>query len=579
MGSIIRTRQLETLLRVRLNLTRPLSRSVSSSVSKRSPNPPSGGAKPPKPQSNAESNRQSSKSNGGILLTLAVSGIVGAGSFFAAKSLYQSEQRVSSIEKKWDEPKYGGKEEFHRALPELKAILGEDGVSIDDEDLKAHGYSDWSTYNIETNPIAIAYPKSTEEVSEIAKVCHKYKLPMIGFSGGSSLEGNFCAPYGGVCIDFVHMNKIVEIRPQDMDVTVQPAVGWMALNEELAKEGHNLFFAVDPGPTAKIGGMVGTSCSGTNCVRYGPMRNHIVNLTVVLADGTIIKTKRRPMKSSAGYNLNHLFCGSEGTLGLVTEITLKLHTVPEQTSVAVCAFPTVQDATATATDIIRAGIPVHAIELMDDVQMMCVNRAGYTSRKWDEKPTVMFKFSGSKAYVNEQIQQAKAIAKLHQGVRFEFANGKEEQHQLWSARKEALWSAMAVGPPNGKVYSTDVAVPLSRLADLVMNTKKDLVESGLFGACLGHVGDGNFHACIIYDEKDYEKARKVATDIVHKGLELEGTCTGEHGIGAGKVHYLVEELGPDAVQLMRTIKLALDPNELLNPGKIFTKEALEAESH
>jgi D-lactate dehydrogenase (cytochrome) len=506
---------------------------------------------------------------------LATSILVGGVSFFAAKSIYKTEKRSESIERIWEHRKYGSKKEFLEALPDLKVVLGEEGISTDEEDLKIHGYSEWSTYNIDVNPIAIAYPKNTEEVSHIAKICHKYKLPMIGFSGGSSLEGNFCAPYGGICIDFMHMNKIIDVRPQDMDCTLQPAVGWMDLNKYLEDQGHKLFFAVDPGPTAKIGGMVATSCSGTNCVRYGPMRDHIVNLTVVLADGTIIKTKQRPRKSSAGYNLNHLFCGSEGTLGLITEVTVKLHVVPEQTSVAICAFPTVHEATETAIDIIKTGIPIRAVELMDDEEMRCVNKAGYTERVWEEKPTLMFKFSGTKSYVKEQIQQVKMISKDHNGLKFEFASNAKEEHQLWSARKESLWSVMACGPKNAKHYSTDVAVPMSRLADLVMSTKKDLQESGLFGTCLGHVGDGNFHASIVYTPEQYEKAKQVAERIVYKGLELEGTCTGEHGIGAGKVDYLIDEVGTDTVQLMRTIKLALDPHELLNPGKIFTKESIQ----
>ncbi|ODQ66395.1 FAD-binding domain-containing protein [Nadsonia fulvescens var. elongata DSM 6958] len=482
---------------------------------------------------------------------------------------------ASSINRVWTNAQYGDMAAFEKAMPELIAALGEDGLSIDDEDLKSHGYSEWATYNIDKNPIAIAYPRSTQEVSAIAKVCHKYRIPMIGFSGGSSLEGNFCAPNGGVCIDFCHMNQIIEVRPQDMDCTVQPAVGWMDLNAELEKQNAKLFLAVDPGPTAKIGGMVATNCSGTNCVKYGPMRDHIVNLTVVLADGTVIKTRQRPRKSSAGYNLNHIFCGSEGTLGLITEITVKLQVVPEELRIGVCAFPSVHAATNTALDIIRAGIPIHAVELMDDAQMWAINRAGYTTRSWEEKDTLLFKFSGTKSSVKEQIEKAQKIAESHGGIKFEFAKNEEEQHQIWSARKESLWSSLALGPKNGKFYGTDVAVPLSRLADLVLATKKDLQESGLFGSALGHVGDGNFHASIVYVDEDLPKVRKLAQNLVKHGLEMEGTCTGEHGVGAGKVKYLMDELGSDAVFLMRTIKLALDPYELLNPGKLFTEASVQ----
>uniref|UniRef100_A0A060T9L5 D-lactate dehydrogenase (cytochrome) n=1 Tax=Blastobotrys adeninivorans TaxID=409370 RepID=A0A060T9L5_BLAAD len=529
------------------------------------------------PGANSGSNSGSGSSSGSISLgtAFAVASVAAAGSFFTARALYRHESRSESIERSLTKPKYGTKKEFEQALPELEAAIGKNNISTDEEDLKSHGYSEWSTYNIDQMPIAIAYPSSTEEVSKIAKICHKYKLPMIGFSGGSSLEGHFCAPHGGICIDFANMDKILQVRPDDMDCTVQPSVGWMDLNEHLAKEGTGLFFAVDPGPTAKIGGMVATSCSGTNCVRYGPMRNHVINLTVVLADGTVIKTRGRPRKTSAGYNLNHLFSGSEGTLGLITEITVKLEVVPEETAVAICSFPTVKDATSTAIEILRAGIPVNAVELMDDVQMWAVNKAGYTDKKYDEKPTLFFKFSGTKNYVKEQIAQSQDIAKSHGSKKFEFARDELEKKQLWSARKELLWSMMAQGPPNCKAWSTDVAVPISRLADLVETTKKEIVESGILGGALGHVGDGNFHSCIIYAEEDEEKVRKLCSKLVYHGLDMEGTCTGEHGIGAGKMDYLADEVGADAVQLMRTIKLALDPHELLNPGKLFTTETIE----
>lgn len=478
-------------------------------------------------------------------------------------------------------PSYGGKDAFHKALTELEQVVTKSRVTTDPDVLHAHGYSDWSTYNVDTNPIAVIYPETTEEVSAIARICYHHKLPMIGFSGGSSLEGNFCAPYGGICIDFAHMNKIIKVRPDDMDITLQPAIGWMDLNRYLEEENYGMFLAVDPGPTAQIGGMIATSCSGTNCVRYGPMRDHIINLTVVLADGSIIKTRQRPRKSSAGYNLNHLFCGSEGTLGLITEATLKLQPIPAQTNVAVCSFPTVRDATAASTDIIRAGIPVQAIELLDDKQMWAINQAGYTSRKWLEQPTLFIKFSGTKSSIEEQIDRAKRLSNPHNGSQFIFAKNEEEGHQLWAARKEALWSNLAVGPKDGKVFSTDVAVPISKLADLVLTAQRKLSEiksDKVFATTLGHVGDGNFHCSIIYTDEDKAEVSELARAIVEEGLALEGTCTGEHGVGAGKIEYLVDELGTEPVALMRTIKLALDPYELLNPGKIFTAESLRRNS-
>lgn len=526
------------------------------------------------------SKSSSSTSSATIFAIAAISATVASAvTYIYARNEFRdpSALRPESIDRVWTNRKYGAKAELEQAFPELAAFLGE-RVTTDSDELKRHGYSEWSTINIDRNPIAIVYPETTEEVSRIARICHKYKLPMIGFSGGSSLEGNFSAPHGGVCVDFTHMNKVIAIRPDDLDATVQPGVGWMDLNEQLKRDGINLFFPVDPGPIAKIGGMVSTSCSGTNCVRYGPMRDHIVNLTIVLADGTIVKTRGRPRKTSAGYNLNHLFAGSEGTLGLITEITIKLAVVPERVTVAVCNFPTIHNATSAAISIIRAGIPVHCVELMDDVQMWALNQAGSTRRKWPEQSTLFFKFSGSHAFVDEQISKAKEIAKSFDSGSFDFAKDEEEEHEIWSARKEVLWSTIALGPKDGKIYTTDVAVPISRLAELVEATKKDLVDSGvIFGSSLGHVGDGNFHASILYHntEEDAKIAKKVAENVNYRGLALDGTCTGEHGIGMGKVDYLVDELGTDVISLMHTIKLALDPFELLNPGKVFTKDALE----
>lgn len=375
-------------------------------------------------------------------------------------------------------------------------------------------------------PVAVAYPKSTTEVSQIAKVCHKYQVPMIPYSGGSSLEANFSAPYGGMSIDFAYMDQILQLHEEDMDVVVQPSVQWMQLNEQI--KGSGLFFPVDPGPTAKIGGMVGTNCSGTNAVRYGTMKEWVINLTVVLADGTIIKTRRRPRKSSAGYNLTGLFIGSEGTLGIVTEITLKLAVIPQETSVAVVTFPTIRDAAAAAAKIMRAGVPVAAMELMDDVQMSVVNRAGATGKVWKEVPTLFFKFSGTTAGVQDNIQVVRAIAEAHKSGEFEFAKDAQEKKKLWSARKESLWSMMALREKGLEVWSTDVAVPLSRLPDIIEKSKKEMDDLGLFASILGHIGDGNFHESILYDNSnphEREAVEKCVGDMVDRALEMEGTCT------------------------------------------------------
>lgn len=310
-------------------------------------------------------------------------------------------------------PVYATKATLEKAIAELRAKLGEDAVSTDDEVLHNHGYSEWSSVNITTLPVAVAYPKTTAEVSEIAKCCSEHRIPLVPYSGGSSLEANFSAPFGGISVDCSYMDNIIALRPDDMDVTVQPAVGWMTLNEKIKDSG--LFFPVDPGPTAMIGGMVGTGCSGTNAVRYGTMRDWVINLTVVLADGSVIKTRRRPRKSAAGYNLTGLFVGSEGTLGMVTEITLKLAVIPQQTSVAVCSFPSIRDCAATSAKVMRSGIPVAAMEIMDEVQMNVVNRAGATKKQWTETPTLFFKFSGTPAAVAEHVEQVRQISNQNHG--------------------------------------------------------------------------------------------------------------------------------------------------------------------
>lgn len=314
--------------------------------------------------------------------------------------------------------------------------------------------------------MAIAYPRSTEDVAEIAKVCHKYRMPMVPYSGGSSLEANFSAPYGGMTIDFVYMDRILALHEDDMDVVVQPSVQWMQLNEDIKDSG--LFFPVDPGPSARIGGMVGTNCSGTNAVRYGTMKDWVINLTVVLADGRVVKTRRRPRKTSAGYNLTGLFVGSEGTLGIVTEITLKLATIPEETRVGVVTFPSIRDAASAAMQVIRKGVAVQSMEILDDVQMNVINRAGGTGRTWKESPTLFFKFSGTAAQVADSIKLTKELAKQNRADSFQFARDEQEAHVLWSARKQSLWSMLALRDDSSPdVWSTDVAVPISRLPDII----------------------------------------------------------------------------------------------------------------
>lgn len=380
------------------------------------------------------------------------------------------------------------------AWADFVKIVGKDNVSTLETDLDTHSTSDWSTHRAKPDEksFCVVYPGSTEEVSEVMKICHQRKIPVVGYSGGTSLEGHFTPTRKGISIDFGRMNNILKLHKDDMDVIVQPAVGWELLNEELAKDG--LFFPPDPGPGAMIGGMVGTGCSGTNAYRYGTMREWVLSLTVVLADGTIIKTRQRPRKSSAGYDLTKLFIGSEGTLGLVTEATLKVTVKPESTSVAVCTFPSIGHAATCVGKVVGQGVPVAAVEILDDNQMQCINDAGMTSRTWKEAPTLFFKFAGTPNGVKEQIAQVQGMAKQAGCKTFEFAKNQDEQDELWSARKEALWSTMAVKKDGDRVWTGDVAVPMSRLPQLIEETKEDMRKSGLFGSIVGHVGDGNFHS-------------------------------------------------------------------------------------
>ena len=380
------------------------------------------------------------------------------------------------------------------AWVDLCLILGEENVSEKEDERQYHSGSEWSSYETKENerPAIVCYPESTQQVSEIMKMCHSRRLPVTAYSGGTSLEGHFSATRGGICIDFRRMDKIIKLHKEDLDVVVQPAVGWELLNEELGNDG--LFFPPDPGPGAMIGGMIGTGCSGTNAYRYGTMRDWVLSLTVVMADGTVVKTRQRPRKSSAGYDLTKMFIGSEGTLGLVTEATLKVTVKPKSESVAVTSFGTIREAAQCVSKVVGEGIQLAAVEILDDVQMRCINDSGSTSKTWNEAPTLFIKFAGTSNAVKEQIDLVKKLAKSQGSKTFDFAKTKDEATELWSARKEALWSVMAKRrDESDHVWSTDVAVPISRLPDIIEQTKEDISKSGLLAAIVGHVGDGNFH--------------------------------------------------------------------------------------
>ncbi|KAH8703491.1 hypothetical protein BGW36DRAFT_312626 [Talaromyces proteolyticus] len=467
--------------------------------------------------------------------------------------------------------KYADRETMLKGVQTISDALGPDSVTMDEDDIDLHSNSEISTSQCATRPVAVVTPKNTAEVSIIARICSEYKIPMIPFGGGSSVEGHFTAPYSGLSIDFSEMNQIVAFHEEDMDVVVQPGVNWMDLNNEIKDSG--LFLPMDPSPTALIGGMVATNCSGTNAVRYGTMKDWVINLTVVLADGSVIKTRHRPRKTSAGYNLTGLFTGSEGTLGMITEITLKLAPVPAKESVAVATFPSVKDAVASASKIIRQGILVAAVELMDEVQMEVLNRnGGAGGRMWPEKPTLLLKFSGSTDSIAADIRRVEDIIAQQGGSAFEFARTKTEMHNLWAARKEAIWAMLAQKPEGTQLWSTDVAVPLSRLPEIIDLSKKESQGLGLFSSVLGHVGDGNFHQAVMYDPNIASQTQAVqdcVKNMVRRAVEMEGTVSGEHGIGLGKKECLMEELGFETVAVMRTLKRSLDPHCLMNPGKVF----------
>ncbi|KIL94259.1 hypothetical protein FAVG1_02822 [Fusarium avenaceum] len=466
---------------------------------------------------------------------------------------------------------------INAACKEFAAILGAQNISTDRADLVTHSGSDYQSYPwTEGTAVCshvILYPETTEQVSELMKVCFRRRLPVTPYSGGTSIEGQYIPHFQGICVDFGRMDRIVELNTFDLDCVVQPGIGWMDLNEELAS--HGLFFPPDPGPGAMIGGMVGTGCSGTNAAAYGTMKDWVLSLTVVLADGTIIKTRQRARKSSAGYDLTRTFIGSEGTLGLVTEATLKLAVKPPCEAVAVCTFPTLRDAASAVREVLSQGIQVAAVEILDEVQMRSINESALTRLKWKEEPTLFFKFTGSDEFIVQHLaKQVGHITKRNRSTEYTFASDEKEREELWSARKNALWSMLAMRKsPTDKVWTTDVAVPLSRLPDIIEFAKDDIEKSGLLGSVVGHVGDGNFHTLLLFPEDK----RHIAEDIVHrmvdKAIEMNGTATGEHGVGLVKRDYLEKELGKGAVDTMRAMKNAFDPKCLLNCDKVIRMQA------
>ena len=452
--------------------------------------------------------------------------------------------------------------EVDTAVGVLRQRLGE-RISTSAAVREQHGRDE--SHHAAHAPDAVAFPRSTEEVAEIVRVCAGYGTPVIPFGIGTSLEGHVAALRGGVCIDLGGMNEIVRVSAGDMDATVQAGVRRKQLNEHLRDTG--LFFPIDPGADATIGGMTATRASGTNAVRYGTMRDNVLALTVVTADGRVVRTARRARKSAAGYDLTRVFVGSEGTLGVITEITLRLYGIPEAVSAAVCSFPGIEGAVDTVIETIQMGIPVARIELLDELQMEACNR--YSDLAYPVAPTLFLEFHGSAAGVAEQAETVQTLATGNGAGDFQWATRTEDRNRLWQARHDAAYAALALRPGAG-MWATDVCVPLSRLAECIRETREDLAESFLMAPLVGHVGDGNFHLVFLFDpDDDRERAEveRLNERLVSRSLALDGTCTGEHGVGYGKLDFLTAEHG-EAVSLMRDIKKALDPGNIMNPGKI-----------
>ena len=464
---------------------------------------------------------------------------------------------------------------MHHAPPPVRAPLPEafvaalrqrfgDALELSEGIRRQHGQSE--AHFAEMLPDAVVFAASTAEVVDLVRLCTAHEVPIVPYGAGTSIEGNALPARGGVSINLTKMDAILAVNADDFDCTVQAGVRREQLNAHIRDMG--LFFPIDPGANATLGGMASTRASGTNAVRYGTMREAVLSLTVVTPQGEVIRTARRARKSAAGYDLTRLYVGAEGTLGIVTEVTLRLHPIPEVISSAVCGFESIEGAVSTVVQAIQLGVPLARVEILDDLQIRAVN--AWSKLDLPEVTTLFFEFHGSEAGVAEQVETVRALATDNGGGEFAWSNRPEERSRLWKARHEAYYAAVNLRP--GAVgWSTDVCVPISRLPECIIETKRDLAAASIPGTILGHVGDGNFHVIFSIDPAaphEMEEAAAINARLVRRALDMDGTCTGEHGIGLGKQQWLVEELG-DAVELMRTLKRALDPKDLFNPGKIF----------
>ncbi|KAJ3907256.1 FAD-linked oxidase-like protein [Lentinula edodes] len=538
---MLRTTVIKSAYRAR-QLSSPFSNAISI-YNRRSPS-----AQSPRFSTTTASKPSISTLSGQTIILLSAASLI---SGFAGYSL-ANRHDTEAVPRK---PQYGSREDCTRAVEELKKIFAddEDAVSTNADDLYSHGFSSMTKTNIlGTSHTVVMYPTCTDDVVKIVKIATKYRIPIIPYSGGTSLEGQFRGySSGGICLDMSRMNKIIEIHEADSDL-------------------------LDPAPTATIGGMLSTGCSGTNAVRYGTGKAEwFLNATVVLPSGEVIKTRRRSRKSSAGFDTTKLFIGAEGTLGIVTEVTIRLTPVLP-TTVAVVHFPDVRKATEAVREVMLSGVGIQCVELMDDLCMHALNKYGQSENSWPEKDTLLFKFQGhDQASLSESGRVVEEIVARHGGFGFKFAKDDQQAADLWSTRKNALYACLAL--VNGsRAWSTDVCVPVSKLSELVYETKKDLASTGIVAPIAGHAGDGNFHASLlIRNEEELRIAKDVVSRMVHRAIALDGTCTGEHGVGIGKKEYLVEELGAGTVELMKTVKRAIDPLGLFNPGKLYPDDSAD----
>jgi D-lactate dehydrogenase (cytochrome) len=463
-------------------------------------------------------------------------------------------------------PDRGARRDPHAIKSVVAALAAKFGNRLVTSQAVREQHANTTTWIANEPPDAVVFPQATGDVQDVVRICAAHQMPVIPFGTGTSLEGHINAPHGGVSIDFRDMNRVLAVNAQDLDCVIEPGITRKQLNEHLRDQG--LFFPLDPGADASLGGMAATRCSGTNAVRYGTMKDNVLALKVVLANGELMTTARRAKKSSAGYDLTRLIVGSEGTLGVITELTLKLTGIPEAIAAGVCPFPSVEAACNAAIATIQSGIPVARIELLDELQVKATNL--YSRLTLPEVPMLFVEFHGSPAAVAEQSERFGEIARDLAGGPFEWATKPEDRTRLWQARHDAYWAGRGLRP-GAQAVATDVCVPISRLAECVTQTQREIAAHGLVAPILGHVGDGNFHLTLLVDMADpvEVKAAKILCErLVERALAMDGTCTGEHGVGQGKMKYLAGELGGPALAAMAAVKRALDPNNIMNPGKI-----------